>query len=129
MKRKSKLFLSLASMMFAVALLCFGVYAALSVTYTISGSVVYEVKDVFVNIQTSVYVSTLGTLTDETLLRENMTKFQNGETVTDTAKTSYEHIFETYKNGDITQQGDVTSEASGILINYGSYKIENLAIE
>ncbi len=55
MKRKSKLFLSIASMMFAVALLCFGVYAALSVSYTISGSVAYEVKDAFVEIKTKVY--------------------------------------------------------------------------
>ena len=122
MKRKSKLFLSLASMMFAVALLCFGVYAALSVTYTISGSVVYEVKDVFVNIQTSVYVSTLNTLTDETLLKENMTKLQNFEEVTNIADTDYSHTLETYKDGDITQHGDVTSEASGIPINYGTYQ-------
>ena len=57
MKRKSKLFLSLASMMFAVALLCFGVYAALSVSYGISGSVVYQVQDVFVDIETRLYSS------------------------------------------------------------------------
>ena len=116
MKRKSKLFLSLASMMFAVALLCFGVYAALSVSYTISGSVVYEVKDVFVNIQTSVYVSTLGTLTDETQLRTNMTKLQNFEEVTNIADTGYTYSLNTY--GD----GVPPDEAEDIKINYGSYQ-------
>ena len=57
MKRKSKLFLSLASMMFAVALLCFGVYSAISVNYTLSGSVSYQVTDAFVEITTKVYAS------------------------------------------------------------------------
>ena len=129
MKRKSKLFLSLASMMFAVALLCFGVYAALSVTYTISGSVVYEVKDVFVNIQTSVYVSTLGTLTDNSSLHNNVSKFEEYKTNSDlesllsqtnTAKTDYSYKLE-YKDGDATSE----PEKKDIPINYGSYKIEN----
>ena len=50
MNRKSKLFFSLVSLCFSIAVLCFGVYSALSVSYSISGSVSYEINDVFVEL-------------------------------------------------------------------------------
>ena len=53
--KKGKLLLSLAMMCLSIAVLCFGVLAATSVTYSISGTISYEVKDVFVKINTSVY--------------------------------------------------------------------------
>ena len=53
--KKTKLLLSLAMMCLSIAVLCFGVLAATSVTYSISGTISYEVKDVFVKINTSVY--------------------------------------------------------------------------
>lgn len=48
--KKFKLFASIASMCMALAVLCFGVYSAQNVTYTIGGSISYEVTDVFVEI-------------------------------------------------------------------------------
>ena len=51
MKRKFKLFATVASLCLCLALMAFGVYAATSVTYTASGTVSYEVKDVFVDFQ------------------------------------------------------------------------------
>ena len=53
--KKSKLFLSLMSLCFALAVLCFGVYAANQVNYTLSGSVSYEVSDAYVTVTTRVY--------------------------------------------------------------------------
>ena len=53
--RKSKLLLSLAMMCLSVAVLCFGVLAAQSVNYTISGTISYEVNDAFVEMKTSVW--------------------------------------------------------------------------
>ncbi len=53
--KKTKLLLSLAMMCLSIAVLCFGVLAATSVTYSISGTISYEVNDVFVKINTSVY--------------------------------------------------------------------------
>ena len=129
MKKKSKLFLSMASMFFAVALLCFGVYAALGVSYTISGSVVYQVKDVFVNIETSLYMSKDTSLTDQETLDGNVALFetnpQTAQTTTNTEKLSYSDGLSTYNpdTGVITNSGEAVSKTSAnIPINYGSYE-------
>lgn len=53
--KKSKLILSLAMMCLSIAVLCFGVLAAQSVNYTISGTISYEVNDAFVEMKTSVW--------------------------------------------------------------------------
>ena len=73
MKRKTKLFLSLVSLCFSVAVLCFGVYSAISVSYTISGSVHYEVTDAFVEIETKVYALDIG----QTMTEEEMSSLSN----------------------------------------------------
>ena len=57
-KKKSKLFMSLLSLAFCLGIMCFGVYAATSVSYTLSGHITYEVNDVFVDIETRHYLST-----------------------------------------------------------------------
>ena len=54
MKRKVKLFSAIASLCLAVALMAFGVYAATQVTYSVSGTVAYEMKDVMVTIDATV---------------------------------------------------------------------------
>lgn len=53
--KKFKLLASIASMCLAIAVLCFGVFAASNVTYQISGTISYDVSDVFVNVKTTVY--------------------------------------------------------------------------
>ena len=55
MKRKFKLFATIASLCMAVALMAFGVYAASTVAYNLNGSVTYDVKDVYVTISTQVH--------------------------------------------------------------------------
>ena len=57
MTKKSKLFFSLVSLCFSFAVLCFGVYSAVSVDYSVMGSVSYELTDVFVDIETTLYMS------------------------------------------------------------------------
>ena len=50
MKRKFKLFATVASLCLCLALMAFGVYAASSVNYKASGKVSYEVKDLLLDI-------------------------------------------------------------------------------
>ena len=55
--KKSKLFLSMISLCFSLAVLCFGVYAANQINYQISGNISYLVSDVYMNVQTKLYYS------------------------------------------------------------------------
>ncbi len=112
MNRKFKLFFSLASLCLSVAMLCFGVYSAMSVSYTVNGSVSYEVKDVFVNINTRVYRATSTTPIDESQNNENATTITNaGENISsDFAQLTgegYKNEFEGYdaETGSVTEPG------------------------
>ena len=55
MKKKLKLLLSLCAFCLSVAVLCFGVFAAIKVTYTVGGTISYEISDVFVELETRVF--------------------------------------------------------------------------
>ena len=55
MKKKLKLFASLFSFVVSLAVLCFGVLAAVQVDYSVSGTVSYQVKDAYVKVNTSVF--------------------------------------------------------------------------
>ena len=58
MKRKFKLFATIASLCLSVALMGFGVYAATQVTYNVTGTVTYNMVDVLVSANTTLeYVS------------------------------------------------------------------------
>lgn len=124
MKRKSKLFFSMLSLCFSIAMLCFGVYSAISVTYSITGSVNYEVKDAFVQIETKVYpIDTENSLTDDVALEAIITEL-------DLPNLSFEQIVQIFASAGIsitpsqefapynslTNTG--TSSASGINIDY-----------
>lgn len=50
MKRKFKLFATVASLCLSVALMAFGVYAATSVSYSVNGTVSYTMTDVLVTV-------------------------------------------------------------------------------
>ncbi len=56
--KKFKLAMSLATMCFALAVLCFGVFSAMQVSYNIGGTISYEVTDAFVKVNTKVYKGT-----------------------------------------------------------------------
>ena len=57
MKKLSNLISSLSILCLAIAALCFGVFAAIKVTYQVSGSISYEVSGAFVDIDTKIYAS------------------------------------------------------------------------
>ena len=53
--KKTKLFMTIASMCFAIAVLVFGVFASRQVTYQINGTITYEVKDCYILVETKLY--------------------------------------------------------------------------
>ena len=145
MNRKFKLFFSLASLCLSVAMLCFGVYSAMSVSYTVNGSVSYEVSGVYVNIDTTLYMSTLTTLTGDSSLGSKVSEFEtqlksNGSaSVSDTANHSYNYEYSSYSE-ESGFNAETNPKSDNIPINYGSYiedqtayayyiivKIENIA--
>ena len=127
MKRKTKLFFSLVSLCFSLAVLCFGVYSAMQVSYTVSGSVSYEISDVFVDIETSLYMSTLNELTTDDVLKQNIQSIENDFTQsTSNTKNIVKHtVYGTSEYSSYTQEGgfDTTLNPSSktLPIKYGSY--------
>lgn len=124
MKKKSRLILSIVCICFAVAILGFGVYAATSVTYTISGTITYQATGVFATVDTSVYVSKLTKPSSKSELQSNLAVFEtissDYETSTNTKKLDYSHTFTTIgKNTDDV----INAQTEPISINYGSYKV------
>ncbi len=125
MKKKIKMFFSLMSLCFSLAVLCFGVYSAMTVSYSITGSVSYEVNDVFVDLTTKLYMSTSNELTTEA---QQIAKFQELTGLPtlpdDLVDTGYIDQHFTYHDGQIESPGGLAEfDNSGNLlpINYGSY--------
>ena len=115
MNRKSKLFFSLVSLCFSIAILCFGVYSAMQVSYSVSGSVSYEVTDAFVEITTNVYASS------ERM--EQSTLNSNAQNLEDpTYVNTYTKVGETYTYNSMEELSETNQpQASGIEINYNNY--------
>lgn len=55
MKKRIKLFVTLAVLCFSVAMLAFGVFSALSVTYKTKGVISYDIENTYVEIETRIY--------------------------------------------------------------------------
>ncbi len=53
--KKTKLLLSFTMMCLSIAVLCFGVFSAISVSYTVSGTISYEITDVFAKLNAKVF--------------------------------------------------------------------------
>lgn len=54
MKKRFKLFTTVAAMCLSLALLAFGVFAAVTVNYSLSGKISYDVEDAYVVVTTSI---------------------------------------------------------------------------
>ena len=118
MKRKSKLLLSLISLCFSVAMLCFGVYSAMSVSFTISGDITYQVDNAFAEITTKVYAQ--DELMNEAQLRNMVTENR----LEDLDFASIDNIlsepvqnFDTYNS--LTNTG--SNHISGVNIDYDKH--------
>lgn len=150
MHKKTKLIFSLITLCFSLAVLCFGVYSAVQVSYSISGSISYEVSGAYANITTKVYgldeflasddISTnemLGMMMDSTI--NTPIPDLDNKALSD---LSFEELESTglgfidtnqdYQYNTLTNEGD--SSASDININYNNYytyfiviKVQNLA--
>ena len=57
MKKKFKLFTSMISFCFSLAVLCFGVYAATTANFSMSGMISYEITNVYVEVTTNFYTT------------------------------------------------------------------------
>ncbi len=57
MTKRLKLFASMVTCCFAFFALCFGVFASISVSYQISGNILYEIEDAYVDITTTMFSS------------------------------------------------------------------------
>ena len=78
MKRKFKLFATVASLCLSVALMAFGVYAAAQVTYTVNGSVSYTVKNALVEVNVS-YTYAVKTGEESTGLADGFATYSTGD--------------------------------------------------
>ena len=133
--KKFKLLASIASMCLAIAVLCFGVFAASSVTYQISGTISYDVSDVFVNVKTTVYsyANNLSQKDLETYAGAIATKNAVAATQTDvtvgTGKATFTYV--TGKTGDYAYGGkpsgiiggeanELTTSTDGLKLTYSN---------
>ena len=124
MKKKAKLFASLSSLCLALAVLCFGVYAAQTVNYTANGSVTYDVTDVFVKVETKLYWSTSESPTTDVQTPANALKNGGALPANTALATTYTGTpYSTYEDGTIKNPGEtVTAESGALPINYGKYE-------
>lgn len=92
MKKKVKLFVTISSLCLALATLCFGVFSATNITYTVGGSISYEVNDVFADVKTRVYASSFK---DKSTLSTKVSTLAESGDVTDLTDTLYTYDFST----------------------------------
>ena len=90
--RKFKLFATISTICLALAVFCFGVFSATQVTYTIGGSISYEVTDVFANVKTRVYTSNFN---DKNNLSSTVNTIAQTGDVSNITDTNYEYNFTT----------------------------------
>ncbi len=101
MKRKFKLFATIASLCLCLALMAFGVYAASTVKYTASGSVSFEVSDVFVTMTSKLEATVGGTKSAD--VDDSQKSYTGDATKVPSATTEYSKAFEAVK---FTKTGD-----------------------
>ena len=114
--KKIKLFATISTICLALAVFCFGVFSATQVTYTIGGSISYEVTDVFANVKTRVYTSNFN---DKNNLSSTVNTIAQTGDVSNFTDTNYEYDFTT--NGE-SQSFDNTENGTkeGINIEYNT---------
>ncbi len=131
MKRRSKLIFSLISLCFSIAVLCFGVYSALSVSYSINGSVSYEIQDVFVELDLSVYRALSTTPVNSATHNQNVSTIKGaGKNIseTDFGKLSYTDHESTYEKGEVkpgNEDGIFEAYSENLALTYGSPTNDN----
>ncbi len=135
--KKSKLILSLAMMCLSIAVLCFGVLAATSVSYSISGSISYDITDVFANINTKVFkvagqtTSTNMQTNVDALATTALSSIDSTSTTSDSTVTYIDtkqsiEVYNTESEETTTRSFDITLDST-YMTYYIVINIENLA--
>lgn len=112
--KKLKLATSLIVLCVAISILCFGVFAAQSLTYSIGGTINYEIEDVYVKITTKVYKVESQKTTAEMnteIKTLSSTSFDDIDTTTYKLSQSFDPYNSFLNTG--------TAGATGINIKYG----------
>lgn len=130
--KRLKLLLSFVAFVFCLGGLAFGVYSAVQIEYKTSGSINYEVNDVFTKVETQIYHSTSTELTTEKQLRENIVTFADGEIpqgVELHTGEGAENLTPIITYDPDTEQaleklGETLTKQSGVDLTYGKYNSE-----
>ena len=109
MKRKFKLFATVASLCLSVALMAFGVYAASTVTYTVNGTVSYTMDDVLVHVTAKLEYA-----------QDTHQGFANSGAI-DTALTGLGGKWTALEVADTDGEGPITAITGGMIGDYMSY--------
>lgn len=125
--KRSKLALSITTLLLCLEVMCFGVYSATRVEYSIGGNITYEVNDVFVDIDTSLYKSTQGyeysinNMASELLNLDEYFNLDKVNTISPTLeKTDFEYSFSNRNNIGSEDTEIVTSDKE-LPIDFGEY--------
>ncbi|MBO5885086.1 MAG: hypothetical protein J6Q51_04745 [Clostridia bacterium] len=127
MKKRVKLFASIATMIACIATFIFGVYAASTFSYSMQGNITYSMTNVFVDVDAKLYRSTLNVLSTENEITQNMAKFTAGNTPTATelvssytTPTISTFNFET-DDFEVTDDNVLKAKTNTLPISYGPY--------
>ncbi len=111
--------------MFCLGVMCFGVYAATTVQYSLSGNINYELNDVFVDIDTSLYGSTDDDLASSQLsvaenLRAISTALESNQSVNSAMLDKFSYTDHQTSLG-VVGNNDFQTASTPMTLNYGSY--------
>ena len=128
--KKFKLLTSIASLCFAVAVLCFGVFAATTVTYNVSGTITYTVQDFFMDITTRVFYMTDVNSESDLQTKANALKAKPlAEAPADIDTYKYAGVNGTYRNEGAVVDGtvivkDVSSTGESLVLTSNALNVE-----
>ena len=125
MQKKIKLFFTMITFCFSLAVLCFGVFAAVKIDYTIGGTLSYVAEDVYVEIEARVYRYKSLSLLDGGEAYEMMDdiKTMSFENLESTYKEDLEVIKSYSKYSSLTQ--DSLNAHNDLDLTYGAYDKDN----
>ena len=107
MKKRIKLFVTLAVLCFSFAMLAFGVFSAMSVTYKTKGVINYDIENTYVELETRIYSTSI--------------KFDDNATLKTYAQTCESSNFEELDSN--TQTG---IQKDGVTHTFNKVQIKNL---
>ena len=109
MKKRARLFFTIASLCMTLSMFVFGVYSASQLTYSINGSVSYEVRDVLVTISTKVAYISQNTIIQNPM-QLIMTSFTDDK--------SQDGKYSSYSDNNIVKPGEIDTPTLDVEIDF-----------